>query len=601
MPYSDGAQIGDELPVGALIMEDQRIFKVTRPLEKDASKILKQIANFEIDCLAYGTPLNSTVHQYLININQRLTVDTLDFTSTLAAFKNYIRPFYFKGDANDLESIVSMMSQNLDVHSANPESENLIVIKDFVGFYETKDKSLSFWIFEDRIIISHKASEKIKTPQIVPFGTQKVLKIDNKWLFVDNSFINKSLIPTYSHPDDYNLAQFLKEWQMQLKNPTITYSLLGWIISSFFLQKVNKLRKVKNFPFYVLTSGTEVGKTAFLSNCVNLWGCAYVGENFAQAVTPYVEMVEFSRVSNLPIWRDEYKNENYALKKEGILRSVYTRSANSKGTNDKRKTEPLETRATLLLSGEDITEDPALSRRMIKMRLNRNDKVTKEEHENNSVIALQNFPKAFPLIISADFDEQTFLKIYQNNHIPGDTTLKDELMCYASLGAIFGEEVATEAIEQSKDYHARTKNDLINQTYATAEDFFAMIDGYCIEKGWYESLYNAKPKVLDYFYSLKLKDTIYFKFAALHQLFTKNKPKDDYKWSKKALGQLIQEAYNAKEEPRNFHGEAARVMIVDRISAVTDVAGDLFHKIVDIQEKWEIKQNSGYEQNLPDL
>lgn len=588
MPNLDGSIAHEDFPIGALLMDGNQIFKIIKMPGDDTKKIKKQIANFGIDIIA-----KSSDNRFLININQSLKVDNLNFTASLPAFKSYIRPYFFKGTSDDLENLVSLMCENV----YKQDSDNLLIINDFVGFYEPEDKSIAFWIFKDRIFITHKNGERLLIPESISISEQKVIRVDEKWISVDQSGINKSLIPVFFEPGDYTLEQFLTEWLAQLKNKTILYSLLGWFIATLYIKTVEKLRGTENFPFYLITAGTEVGKTAFLGNAIHAMGFSYIGENYAASVTRFVETVEFSRVSHLPIWRDEYKNEKYALDKEGFMRSVYTRSGASRGQQD-LKTRSFPPRATLLLSGEDFTEDPALLRRFIRMRLAKADKVSRSEHEQNTKNALKNFGKALPLILSAKFDEEVFLDIFNNHELTKDSEWKDELMCYAAIGAIFGKEEALKAIELANSHHQSTKKDIINQNQVTAEDFFSSIDSYFIEKGWYDSLYNARPKVLDYFYALNNKDTIYIKFTALHQLMMKNRGRDEYRWSKSALGQLIQEAYSAKVESRYFREESARVMIIEGVSGFADIAGDVFAKIWNVQQKWEDKENGG---GLPDL
>jgi len=579
--YASEAPLEDDsLPVGTILMQGEKIFRVQYPTSgnKDLGKILKLIGDFAIDILATDGV------NYLINVNGKLRIDKMDFTSSLQSFKNYIRPCYFKGSADDLESLVAMMAEKIILSG----EKKLIVIKNFVGFYEHPE--LSFWIFQDRILITHKNKTKLKQNQEVLLGTQEVLKIEDFWISIDQTGLNKSLIPVFVSPDGYTKEQFLTEWLAQVKNKMLLYSLLGWIISSFFLDKVNQLRKVRDFPFYVVTAGTEVGKTALLSNCIYVCGVSYTGENYASSVTPFVEMIEFSRVSHIPIWRDEYKNEKYAKEKESWIRSVYTRSNSSRGDKD-LSTRSFPTRATLLLSGEDITEDPAVARKMIKMRLTSQDKVSKDEHEQNTKNATKNFSKAFPMILNSHFDEDVFLDIFDHNKIPNDSIMKDELMCYASLGAIFGKSVAEKAIQTSIEGHALKQGELINEKNVTAEEFFSTLDAFFLERSWYESLYNAKPKVLDYFYNLKTKDTIYLKFAALHSLLGRYKAKDEYRWSRKAIGQLILETYNVKIEPRVVDDwGSSRVMIFEDVDQLTDVVGDLFQRIIMVQKKWENQQ-----------
>jgi len=568
------------LPSGTILQDNGKIYKVTRPSEKDGQKLLKEIGNFSIDILAYS----SQHKKYLINLNGRLKIDTLDFTATIPRFREYIRPFHFLGTGEDLEALTGLMCEKIK----EEEKEDLIIVEDFVGKYE--DAHITFWVFEDKILITHKDKNLLKEAQLVDISKQAVLKIDDFWLYFNHENINRSLVPIYEETQDYSLEAFLSDWLKQVKNQRLLYSLLGWIIASIHLEQVNKLRKCKFFPFYLLTAATETGKTALLANCMKICGVNYIGENFASSVTRFVEVVEFAQVSHLPIWRDEYKNEKYALEKEGWLRSLYTRSGSSRGTRDQTVTQ-YPSNATLLLSGEDITEDPALARRMIKMRLHAEDRVSLTEHQENTEVALLKFPSILPKLITAQFSETIFKEIFFQENLKEDTAYKDEMMCYAVLGAVFGKEVGLQAIEVAKQDQAFSARDAMSSKSATVEDFFASVDAIFLEKGWYDSIYNQKPRALDYFYFPKTQEnTVYFRFAALHNLVSKLRPRDEYKWSKKAIAQLIFETYKAKAEPRRIDEVSTHVYIVEGTNEIIDVFGDLIQKLRMVQEKWLLSQ-----------
>lgn len=576
--------------IGNLVFEQHenkkqnKIHKVIK--DKEGQKIFRQIGNFVINIIAKGEDMMG--HPiYLINLNGELKIDTLSFTSSINKFREYIRPYTFNGNSDDLELMVELMTELI----RSDNDEILLPIKDYVGLYN--HPKITFWIFDSLLFLTHIDQERLATAIRIVLPPNGILHFEDLkvWVSIDQSNINKALIPVYKEPDvQYKLIDhFLPDWLSQVKNKTLLYALLGWGIASLYLEHVNKLRQSRFFPFFVITAATEAGKTSLLANCIKVFGFEYIGENFASSVTLFVEVVESARVSHLPIWRDEYKNEKHALMKEGWLRSMYTRSSASRGSKD-QKIKEYPTNATLLLSGEDITEDPALYRRMVKMRLRGTDKISKENFRAITKKANTHFGTALPMILSQPFNDDIFLRIFNNddNMITGDTDLKDELMCYATLGAIFGEEVGLEAIREAKEYHKLTQDDAMNEKQVTVDDFFLAIDSLFIEKNSFESLYNQRPKALDYFYFPPLKPgTVYIKFIALYTLIMKYKSSSDYKWSKKALAQLIIEAYEGKMEARRFNEESCRVMIINDYTKYADTFGDLMTKISAIQEQYD--------------
>lgn len=586
---------------------NNRIYKVVKGYDSDSKKRFEEIGNFYINCVAFGPNALTNEIEYLVLVNNEFHVYAPDFISTPLKLKNLVRPNVWQGDADDTEALAKIVFQDvrkLDHH-------NLVVVRDYVGRY-TNDQ-IEFWLFEKHIIITKRLGEP--TYQVAQIPPQRVLLIDDLYIVIEQENINKALVPKYQSQtltadpkttNVYDLDQFLADWLSQVKNQTLLYSLLGWFISTLYLERVNELRRSSFFPFFVITAATESGKTSLLANCIKIFGLNYIGENFAASVTRFVETVEFARVSHLPIWRDEYKNEKYALEKEGWLRSVYTRSSSSRGSQD-QTVKQYPTNATLLLSGEDITEDPALARRMIKMRLKKDEKTDKQSYQDITRIASQKFPLVFPLLLKQGFNSEVFSEIFNapENALPNDTDQQDELMCYASLGAIFGASVARSAIEASREYYATTATDITNTKQVTVDEFFSAIHSFFLEKGWLDSQFNNKPKALDYFYFPQTITTnylsdgtvdpcgptkkVYIKFPSLHSIVTKNRAIGEYKWSKRAIGQLITEAYGAKTEPRRYDNRNERVMIVENYDHYTDNFSDLVTNLEQIHKEWKEK------------
>jgi len=579
----------ENFPAGAIVVEDSRILKIQNPKKDGSPKLAKIIGDFGFHILAKSD------QGYLIKINKRLVVDNLDFTATLQAFRKWIRPNTFQGSGDDLEN---MMSSVLGAAVDLPDN-NLIILKNFVGKYE--DDRVTFWVFDKKILITHKNKKALAKAELREVPESNILLIDDYYVHITNDEVNPTLIPIYQNPDNYSLDEFLPVWLSQLHNKRLLYILIGWLIAGMYLEIVNRLRQSRFFPFWVLTAQTETGKTALLANCIKVCGTRYIGENFAASVSLFVEVKEFAQVSHLPIWRDEYKNEGYAKTKEGWLRSVYTRAASSRGRADQSVAQ-YATRATLLLSGEDITEDPALSRRMLKLRLTSRDRISKEEYLKVSEYANENFGKVLPLLITSTFDEEIFTKIFTTQKIQDDTFEKDELMCYAALGAIFGEEVAMEAIATASN--STTEDDEMVKRPVTIEDFFAEVSAMFREKNYFEKgPMGTKPKALDYFMVAKppaRPGTIFARMKDLFPVMKKWRPRSSYEWSNKALSAMLVERYGAKSEPRMCDGVAERLFVFRDVEVIEDSVGDFFQKIQKLSADWDEEHKDDVSPQRPD-
>lgn len=561
--------------VGQIIVEDNKTIKVK---SKDGDKYGEVIGDFSLSVIAKGQ------QAYLLQLNNKLVVDTLSFTTSLQGFREWIRPKTFIGTGDDLEK---MMSAILAATENLPDN-NLIVLKNFVGQYS--DSHLTFWVFKNEILITHIDHQLLQDPCLQKIPASQVLFFNNHYIYIDQTEVNPSLMPIYTAPDGYTLQEFLPYWLSQLKNPHLLYALLGWKIASMNLQKIAQLRRISSFPFYVLTAQTSSGKTAVLANCMKIMGVRYTGENYAASVSEFVELSEFSQVSGLPIWRDEYKNEGHAKKKESWLRSVYNRAGTTKGKANQTLTRYVP-RATLLLSGEDITDDPALARRMIKMRLTVEDKLSKQDYLKITKYADDNFAKVLPLLIQAKFDVSVFLGIYDTPEffLDDDTPERDELMCYAALGAVFGLEVGVAAVHEAQGMK-KVRVNIMSQTQNTIAEFFDEVSSLFLEKGFFEKgPMGARPKALDYFIVAKkpADNTIFVRTKDLYWIMKKNRPRDQYNWTDKALSAMMAEKYKAFTEPRNIQGVSSRVCVFREVGLIEDATGDFFQKIQQVNNEWE--------------
>lgn len=575
----------EDLPAGSIVIEDDRILKMQKG-KNDMPNSLKVIGDFGFHILARNAD------GYLIKLNNRLFIDSLDATASLVTFRRWIRPATFNGNGDDLELLMSTLSASIS-HLA---VDSLIAIKNQVGKYE--DKRVTMWIFKNHLYITHKNGTRLTKSELIPIPESGILALDDFYLAVDNSEVNPTLLPTYEDPGEYTLAEFLPKWLEQLKNPYILYMLLGWFIASMRLEQVNLLRKGNFFPFFVLTAQTETGKTALLANCIKVLSMKYVGENFAESVSLFVELKEFAQVSHLPIWRDEYKNEHHAKTKEGWLRSVYTRASSSRGRSD-QSIQQYPTRATLLLSGEDITDDPALARRMIKLRLTAEDRISKTDYLTLTKYANEYFGKVLPLLIDADFDENVFNFIMNSDEtqIPDDTMEKDELMCCAALGAVFGSAVGFAAVEVAQE--SKKKSDVITEKQVTIEQFFMDVMAMFREKRFFEKgPYGQKPQALEYFIPTR-NGHMYIRTRSLFPIIRKWQPRNTYAWTDKALLAMMVERYGAVMEARRIDDVTERVCIFKHVDAIEDETGDLFEKIQQVQKQWLESQVDTDQQSTP--
>lgn len=588
----------EELPIGSIVTVPSdptivgdlpRILKVIKIHKEHHFKL---IGNFNIDIIAKSkTNQDQKDKKFLIKLNDQLFIDDLDFTCSLPLFLKKIRPYYFQGNNDDLQSLLVGVFKDITAQ----KDDFLIVIENRVGKYE--DENIEIWIFKGVAWLVRLGGKKYNT--LIQIPDHGIMKLGEFYIYVDVSGVKSSLIPSFVPHGEYTKDEFLTLWLSQFKNVAMLYQLLGWIIATFYLEKINMLRKCSSFPFFNITASTESGKTSLLFNCIKACGFNYTGENYSKAVTLFVEVYDFSCVSNLPIWRDEYKNEGFALQKEQWAKSLFDRGSASRGTAALTVRE-FQQRGTLLVSGEDTSEDPAIVRRNIKCVFDKKDRIDFADWQKVKIEAAKYFSLFPSLLLSTEFNEKSFLEIFTGpNKVVDDTLQEDSLMCCAALAAIFGKDVAETAITainattgtyEDADQHYIPK-------HTSVEEFFGLVEAVFVKDGYFQKKFNEVAKSTEVFHftnrnSVHIKHTILQKWVMSHQL-----AKDSYKWSGNQLTKMIMEtsANNIRMGSVKFPNDRTKKwwLIVDDFKQVTGTMGSV------LDRAYQAQINEGQQFNEP--
>lgn len=487
-----------QLPAGTIYQDGGKIFKVL-PQDKDqGEKSVRVLGSFSITILAW-----SKDKKYLIDVNGQKSIDTLDFQTHLVPFQKKISPNVFEGSWKDLTGLSKQMNEDFALRLPKP---NLIDCQNRVGRYT--DENFDFWIFKDVLVFLRTPTKKHHQPLIQKLTADGFVEVDGYWIAARSTAINPCLIPEYlPSPVPYSGEQFLSDWDAQLKSARVKWGLLGWILAGMYMDEINAVRQTSTFPIFLLTAKTHYGKTSFISNCIKILGVSYKGADFSKGTSAYVDRVRMEQVMRLPLWYDEYRNTKSAVDKQEWLKDVYGRVGAERADMNNLKgkgTTTYQCNATVLLTGEDFSDDAAVRRRLKRFVLTREHLLSGEDYKRAEEIAHHRFRYVFPLLIDLHFNVQAFQDFYSSHTFPGDTVEKDEVMFYAALAAVFGSDFATQAftasLAEATDRVFSAAQESIEEDNEICDEWFSEVNAMFMRSDGFRSRFGVPPRVLDYFY-----------------------------------------------------------------------------------------------------
>ena len=155
---------------------------------------------------------------------------------------------------------------------------------------------------------------------------------------------------------------------------------LWFMMSSIFVN--NLKRELKPFPILFVNWKKGSWKTTAVDFALRTLWLEISAENF-ETSTDFVDQLDISEISSLPLWRDEYKNVQKVKRKDWYIKSVFDRNGLSKGTvkwnSLSKNTYPIN--ATLLLSWEESPSDDAVFSRCCLIDVNQNRKGWVDQYE----------------------------------------------------------------------------------------------------------------------------------------------------------------------------------------------------------------------------
>ena len=336
----------------------------------------------------------------------------------------------------------------------------------------------------------------------------------------------------------------------------IQWNLVIWfMISSLFINSCKK--QLKPFPILFASWKRASWKTIALSHAMEmLWLENVAGA--AEQDNEFVDSFNMNKISSLPYWSDEYKNQKKTQEKQSFYKTIFDRNWVSKGNIWDKKNPSLwvntmDVHASLILSWEQTPSDDAVFSRVCLIDIS-----DKRSGDLYSEIKQDSF--AYPSLIrdiltNNDFEELTkkfIVKLIRAEKILKTQWLEKRILnVYNPIIAwymLFVEEILWKEIHSSffnnvakhaEEKKQENENDIV-------EEFFEKVN-FKLSK-WYNDAsehirYNALNK------------TVNFNFTYLYWLYSEHEynavPKSNLK-------KYIKAKYNPKDSSMSKTGNKSK-------------------------------------------
>lgn len=521
--------------------------------DKKGATVGRVVLNASIEIIGYDA-LRSRALVEIVTVEgvESRVMDFNVFTGRSQWIK-WLNPLSWFGTQGNLELYKQFL---MDTRQKN----SMIILNEFSGRYVEEGidvlvaadgvyvKNDGFYLYQNGSIIFHAGGKMVYASPCKDHGRQ---------LFG----MYKPSKENLESPEDV----FFKTWFSLFGDKVLMNALLGWMLAVFFMPEVLMCRKQRFFPFFFLHGNTEVGKTALLESAIKLFGVIQ-GANYGE-VTPFVEYKHLSSTSLIPIWRDEYRDRgNNNLAKEGLARSLYSLTQVEKGTADQQLLayKPL---TTWLLSGEGSPRDQAYLRRCIRFTMNKKARVTSLIHQESADMADTLFPSMLKYLWLKGFDKKAFNQVY-NLQLETPNGEKEEKICYAALGALFGVKVGTVALQEANAYWKEKINDGKFDTDDTVNQFWTDVYHQAVQNGWLQAPANGEPKLFSYIDVIE--NEVRIRHRPLIEAITERMNWQNKSSHGRNIKNLIIEKYGAGIQTVNLHGCSAHALVIDKWKILED-------------------------------
>lgn len=151
---------------------------------------------------------------------------------------------------------------------------------------------------------------------------------------------------------------------------------LGWCFAVFFMEEAFDMAGC--FPFLFLAGKTSSGKSHVASWLMRIFGVETEGIQAEQTTAVGLQRY-LAYYSSLPVFVDEYRNNDKVTNKNGLIRNAYNRQMAVKGIKSDFGIRQAAVRGTMIITGQEGPRDNAIMTRCINIIVS----ATRRNPENN--------------------------------------------------------------------------------------------------------------------------------------------------------------------------------------------------------------------------
>lgn len=537
----------------------------------------------------------------LMSVNGEMKVVKMKSLATKPDFTKTIRPESFHGTQTDLEILMQYWYNSY----RSRDNVELVYLENFQGRYHGGGEN--FWVLKNHIYFA-------KTKKIMEYnntiwwygeGEKKIFFINNLQLPSDFAvqILDEPKLQELNHAFQGRSVltekQMLSAWFTQYGDKELLSAMLGWFVGLMYLPEIQAETGRSSFPLFAVSGITQTGKTALLTNLMRFWGGWGNCADYSQ-VSLFVELKTISMMHNIPVWRDEFRDSTgKGQNKDSLLRSIYDRKSLSKGTATQEFIS-YEVNGGYLLSGEDVTIDPAVRRRFLYYQLYKKDKLHGEQWEEACMKSDLYLWRVFWLALEKGFNAAEFNKclVEAKENLKTENDKNEEAIVYAVLGAVFGRETfefalgwnAKKAMEREEDGdYERQRVNIVDQFFNATLSYFHRMEWWKGNKNYGNYIMG---KCLNYFEVSRDGTKLLINIVSLaDQIFGYGGFQSETKLSKRAIANATLTELNGKRTTGTIAGQTLNVIAIATQSIAKDSPLHLILlNVLKEKERWEDSQ-----------
>jgi len=264
--------------------------------------------------------------------------------------------FIWRGGKQDVLSIWESEFLNDD--------GKMIYEPDHIGFIRNQN----LWLFSNVAILEKTGENAFSDEERIFYTKEKGVKANPFSGEVEDD--GSAGIPTLKF-EGFDIKEYYNKMSDTMGESRAALA-IGWSTSVFYMQEVFEMFGC--FPFLFVAGKRESGKSTVAEWIMGLFGLEGAGMMAGRDTTTVAVQRLLSYYSCLPLWLDEYRNNDDVGRKNGLLRNVYNYISAGKGVRDSLGIRTAAVRGTVLLSGEETPNDNALNTRCVCISLSKKDR-----------------------------------------------------------------------------------------------------------------------------------------------------------------------------------------------------------------------------------